>query len=211
MYSKPEFAPLSAEAPLALIDAAVMATVFTPGEDGAPAAVSHLPFLVDRGGGGGGLVLVSHAARANPHAARIAAGCAMVAVFSGPQGYISSSWYPRDPERDSAPTWNYAAVHCHGRAVALDAPGTARHLAALVARLEHGRADAWSLEELGPGGMGRRLPHVQGFELHVERLEASYKMGQDERLRDTRAAIERLGAGAPALAEMMAGCNRGRS
>ena len=200
MYTKPEFAPLSQDEVFALIEAAAFATVVTSGPSGL--AVSHLPFVLHRGRGGNG-TLVSHLAAANDHAALLAEGRETVAVFQGPHGYISSSWYPRNPVRDSAPTWNFAVVHCHGRPVPLDRQATARHLLELVDVLEKDRPDRWRMRELGPGGMERRLPHVVGFEMPIARLEAKFKMGQDERLYDTAAAIEALEPADPALAGMM--------
>ncbi|QKC91960.1 FMN-binding negative transcriptional regulator [Mesorhizobium sp. NZP2234] len=200
MYSKPEFAPLSRDAVFGLIEAAAFATVVTSGPQGL--VVSHLPFVLDRTRGANG-TLVSHLARANPHNELIAQGLETVAVFQGPHGYISSSWYPRNPVRDSAPTWNFAVVHCHGRPVPLDAHATARHLLQLVDVLEKDREDRWRMRELGPGGMERRIPHIIGFDLPIERIEAKFKMGQDERLHDTGGAISALEEKDPALAAMM--------
>ena len=40
--------------------------------------------------------------------------------------------------------------------------------------------------------MKRRLPYILGFEMPIERIEAKFKMGQDERQIDTRAAIDKL-------------------
>ena len=191
MYSKPEFAPLSMDEVFGLIEAAAFATVVTSGPHGLVA--SHLPFVVDRERGPNG-TLVSHLARQNPHSALISEGRETIAVFHGPHGYISSSWYPRNPVRDSAPTWNFAVVHCHGRPVPLDDHATARHLLRLVDVLEKDREDRWRLRELGAGGMERRMPHILGFDLPIGRLEAKFKMGQDERLYDTSAAIETLEA-----------------
>lgn len=51
--------------------------------------------------------------------------------------------------------------------------------------------------------MERRMPHILGFDLPIGRLEAKFKMGQDERLYDTSAAIEKVGQSDPALAAMM--------
>lgn len=200
MYSKPEFAPLSREEVFDLVETVAFATVVTNGPQ--ELVVSHLPFTLDRERGGNG-TLVSHLARANEHSALIAEGRKTVAVFHGPHGYISSSWYPRNPVRDSAPTWNFAVVHCHGMPVALDDRATARHLLRLVDVLEKDRTDRWRMRELGVGGMERRLPHILGFEMPVERLEAKFKMGQDERLYDTAAAIDALDHADPHLAETM--------
>jgi transcriptional regulator len=200
MYSKPEFAPLDPEEVFGLIEAAAFATVVSNGSQGLVA--SHLPFVLDRSRGPHG-TLVSHLAKANPHSELIAAGAPTLAVFHGPHGYISSSWYPRNPVRDSAPTWNFAVVHCHGRPLPLDERATARHLLELVDVLEKEREDRWRMRELGPGGMERRLPHILGFDLPIERLEAKFKMGQDERLYDTQAAIAALTDTDSALAGMM--------
>jgi transcriptional regulator len=200
MYTKPEFAPLSSAEVFGLIEAAIFATVVTTGPQGL--MVSHLPLVLDRERGAHG-TLVSHLALANPHSASIAEMRDTVVVFHGPHGYIASSWYPRKPVRDSAPTWNFAVVHCHGRPVPLDENATARHLLQLVEMLESEREDRWRMRELGPGGMARRMPHILGFELPIERLEAKFKMGQDERLYDTDAAIKALEQRDPALASMM--------
>lgn len=207
MYSKPEFAPLSRDDVFGLIEAAAVATVVTSGPQGL--VVSHLPFVLDRTRGENG-TLVSHLARANPQSALIAEGRETVAIFQGPHGYISPSWYPRRPVRDSAPTWNFAVVHCHGRPVPVEDHGTARHLLQLVDVLEKDRDDRWRMRELGPGGMERRIPHILGLDLPIERLEAKFKMGQDERLYDTAGAIGALEQNDPALAAMMKAHNAHR-
>lgn len=102
MYSKPEFAPLSQDDVFGLIEATAFATVVTNGRPQGLVA-SHLPFVLDRQRGSNGM-LVSHLARQNPYSALIAEGRETIAVFQGPHGYISSSWYPRNPVRDNAPT-----------------------------------------------------------------------------------------------------------
>jgi transcriptional regulator len=207
MYSKPEFAPLSRDEVFGLIEAAAFATVVTAGPQGL--VVSHLPFVLDRARGENGM-LISHLAKANPHSTLISEGRETVAVFHGPHGYISPSWYPRNPVRDSAPTWNFAVVHCHGKPVSLDDHATARHLLQLVDVLEKDRDDRWRMRELGPGGMERRIPGIIGFDLPIDRLEAKFKMGQDERLYDTGGAIRALEQNDPALATMMKAHNAHR-
>lgn len=207
MYTKPEYAPLSQDEVFSLIEKTVFATVVTHGPDGLVA--SHLPFVLKRQEGGAA-ALVSHLARANPHSALIAAGHDTIAIFQGPHGYISSSWYPAQPVRDSAPTWNFAVVHCHGKPQVLDDNGTARHLLELVEVLEDGREDRWRMRELGPGGMERRMPHILGFSLPAIRIEAKFKMGQDERLYDTNAAIVALAGSDPTLSDAMTRHNSSR-
>ncbi|MGH8238952.1 MAG: FMN-binding negative transcriptional regulator, partial [Steroidobacteraceae bacterium] len=207
MYTKPEFAPSSREEIFNLIQRTTFATIVSAGPEGLVA--SHLAFLADPHRGKHG-TLRSHLACANPHTALIAAGHMSIVMFNGPHGYISSSWYPASPVRDSAPTWNFAVVHCHGRPQTVDMPSTARQLSDLVEHLEHHRAGRWSLRELGPGGMERRLSKILGFEIPIERLEAKFKMGQDERLPDTEAAIRALSETDPTLADLMSRHNAHR-
>ncbi len=189
LYTKPEWSPQTDAEAFDLIDRTVMGVLvsWTP----AGLAVSHLTFLLDRARGEYG-TLVSHLACANEHSEFVRQGTRSVAIFRAEHGYISSSWYPAEPVRDSAPTWNFAVVHCHGCPRPTSQEITARHLLKLVDHMETGREKRWHVKELGPDGMNRRLPHILGFELPIERLEAKFKMGQDERLRDTRAAIEKL-------------------
>jgi len=71
---------------------------------------------------------LDHLARANPHARQLADGVfdALV-LFTGPNAYITPSWYASKAEHGCvAPTWNYVAVHVHGRAVLRDEPNQAR-------------------------------------------------------------------------------------
>jgi transcriptional regulator len=212
MYTRPEWAAPNSEAPFELIDWVTTGTIVSHGPDGLVA--SHLPFMVDRQRGDNG-TLVSHLARANEHAALIEAGLDCIVMFSGPHGFISSSWYPGRADeggaRNNAPTWNFAVVHGRGKPTCMTDAGTAQHIIDLVAHLEKNRPVPWSVKELGPGGMGRRMPKILGFEIEITRLTSKFKMGQDEPLADTAAAICHLARGEnPALAAMMTEYNRDR-
>jgi len=203
MYNRPEYEPEAHEA-ARLIETVRLGTLVTQGPERLMA--SHLTFQLDRERGPHG-TLVAHLARANPHAALIEAGEPCLVVFLGPHGYISSSWYP---QRDSAPTWNFAVVHAHGSPQLLDRGMTARHIATLVKEQEQGRENEWHLREVGHRFSGM-LDHVVGFEIPIDHLEAKFKMGQDERLGDTRAAITHLEQdGEEDLATLMRRLNDGR-
>ena len=80
--------------------------------------VEHLPFLVDvevdvASSPFG--VLRGHVARANPVWRVMLPGTEAVAIFQGPQRYITPSWYATKQETGKVvPTWNYVVVHAHG-------------------------------------------------------------------------------------------------
>lgn len=149
---------------------------------------SHLPFMFDAARGAHG-TLVSHMARANPHASQLNTEQEMLVIFMGAHGYISPSWFP---VRESAPAWNYAAVHCYGKAVIQSEKESLRNINDLVRLMEEGRPQGWSAVELGEGGMERLRPRIVCFEVEVTRLEAKFKVGQGEHPANTQAAILRL-------------------
>lgn len=208
MYSKSVFAAADKREIHDFIDRTVFGTLVTKSPDSL--VISHLIFMLDPGRGKHG-TLVSHLSKANEHAGLILEGAESAAIFVGEHGYISSSWYPGYPLRDSAPTWNFSVVHCHGRPRALDADGAIAHLRRAVHHLEQGRDKPWDIDELGDEGTQRRVRNIVAFELPIERLDAKFKLGQDERLSDTCAAIEHLqrDGGCP-LATRMEEKNRDR-
>ena len=151
--------------------------------------VTNLPFVLDRSRGEKG-ILTSHLARANAHAAALQSLTEpAVAVFHGPSSYVTASWYPG---RDMPPTVYYSAAHCYGRLVFQDQERLLASVEDLTVRSEAHVPDGWKTTEIPPADILRRLPGILGFELHIERLEAKFKLGQDEPKRDAMAVAEKL-------------------
>lgn len=199
LYTKPYFQPHDPAELFDLVDCVVLGTLVTAHDGGV--AISHPVFMADRARNR----LVSHVALANDHVRFLRQGLPSVAILMDGGSYISSSWYPAALQRDSAPTWNFMVAHFHGRPEIMSEAATARHLSQLVTHMERGRPEAWSMGELGPGGLERRLPHIVGYELPIECSEARFKLGQDERARDMLAAEGRLREeGKAGLADRMA-------
>jgi transcriptional regulator len=151
--------------------------------------VTNLPFVLGAKRGSMG-VLNSHLSRANEHAAALTKlDKPALAVFHGPSSYITASWYPG---RDMPPTVYYSAVHCYGSLTFQDQPQLHQSVEDLTKRSEAEIANGWSTQEIPERDVLRRLPAILGFELHIERLEAKFKLGQDEPKRDAMAVAERL-------------------
>ena len=130
--------------------------------------VSHLPFLTDPAAG----LLHCHVARANPQWQQLAAAPQVLAIFTGPHGYVSPTWYA---EKGGVPTWNYTVVHAHGSARAIDdAAHTRKHVEALAAKYEQGRPAPWV-----PEYDTRRLTGIVGIEIRVAQLEGKFKLSQN--------------------------------
>ncbi len=96
----------------ALIREHSLATLVTWGPDGLEA--NHIPMEIDTDPLPYG-TLRGHVARANPVWHSYAKDVHALAIFVGPQTYITPSWYKTKRETGKVvPTWNYAVVHAHG-------------------------------------------------------------------------------------------------
>lgn len=202
MYRPPAFAVDNADLVDAMILRAGLALLVGRGPDGLVA--THLPMRLDRERG----VLEGHVARPNRHAGTD--GDALV-VFSGPQAYVSPGFYPSKAEHGrQVPTWNYEAVHVHGRAEWFGEPG---RLLGLLERLtdvhEAGRETPWRVSDAPPDYTERLLRGIVGVEVAIERVEAKRKLSQNKDARDRGGVIAGLRAdGAHAVAELMTDLER---
>jgi transcriptional regulator len=146
---------------------------------------THVPLLPRRGPAG--LVLVGHVARANRHWEAMNGASDDLAIFLGPHAYVSPSWYATSP---AVPTWNYAAVHAHGRARAIHDPTFTRDVLIELVRRHEG--DTGLLDALPPDYIESMLAAIVAFELPVERLEAKFKLGQNRSVEDRAGTIAGL-------------------
>ncbi|HUQ51413.1 MAG TPA: FMN-binding negative transcriptional regulator [Gammaproteobacteria bacterium] len=178
MYIPKHFEQTDERALWEFVDAHAFGTLLTV-TDGEPFA-SHLPFLVDPDQ----RVLHCHVARANPQWQAIAASPRVLAIFAGPHGYVSPTWYAEP----GVPTWNYAVVHARGEARTLDdAEHTRRHVEALAAKFERGRAAPWV-----PDYDVRRLKGIVGVEIRVDKLEGKFKLSQNRSAADRERVVAEL-------------------
>jgi transcriptional regulator len=147
---------------------------------------TNLPFVLDRGRS----TLISHLSRDNAHAdALLVQESPVLAIFEGPASYVTASWYP---ERSMPSTVYYTAVHCYGRLKFQDSDLLRSSLEGLTTRSERRFPDGWKTSDIPESEITRRLPYILGFEFHIERLEAKFKLGQDEPRRDALAVAEKL-------------------
>ena len=127
-------------------------------------------------------------ARANP-VWREAAGTEVLAVFQGPQAYITPSWYPsKAATAKVVPTWNYAVVHAHGplRVDRRRAPGCARWSSRLTDTHEASRAQRWQVGDAPADYIEQMLRAIVGIEIEVTRLQGKWKVSQNRSGRDRR-------------------------
>jgi len=190
MYLPKHFEQPDADAIARLLVTHPLATLVWQSTDGLTA--EHLPLLLDRGEHDGPHgTLRGHVARANP-VWREAAGAAMMAVFQGPQAYVTPSWYPsKAATAKVVPTWNYAVVQARGK---LRVTEDATWLRALVGRLtdthEATRAQRWQVDDAPPDYIEQMLRAIVGIEIELTSLQSKWKLSQN------RSAADRAGVAA---------------
>lgn len=189
MHPAPAFKVTDTDTLLAELAARPFVTLAAAAE-GRPMA-AHAPVVIRRLGGG--LALDFHLSRGNALAPHLATGFRAVAVGLGPDAYISPDWYA---SADQVPTWNYVTVEAEGAVSALDDAGLVALLDDLSAQEEARLAPKtpWTRAKMSPGVFERAARGIVGARLAVERLEGTFKLGQNKAPADLAGAIQALGA-----------------
>lgn len=161
---------------------------------------SHVPLVVEERGET--IVLLGHVAIANPHWRSWQPEQAVIAVFHGPNGYVSPRLYA---VREAVPTWNYIVVHAQGWLRTIeDSEGKERILKALIDTHDAAYRAQW--DELGEEFREKMKRGIVGFEVAVDRIDGKFKLSQNRPPQDRAsvlAAMENGAAGEKAMAEWM--------
>lgn len=157
--------------------------------------VSHVPVMLDTSAGPLGQ-LRCHVARANPQWRDSDFSKPALAIFMGPDAYVSPSWYPSKAEHGKAvPTWNYVAICARGRIEVFDERDALHaHVGELSERHEAGFAEPWHVDDAPPDYMERQLKGIVGFRFTIEALEGKLKLSQNRSEADRSAVAAALSA-----------------
>ena len=198
MYLPAHFEQTDTHALQALMLEHPLATLVTL-QNGLPTA-DHVPLEFDATT----QTLRGHVARANPlwHAA---AGQPVLAVFAGPQAYITPSWYAsKAATHKVVPTWNYTVVHASGTLRAIeDAPWLHELVTRLTAHHENPRAQPWAVSDAPADYVQQMLRAIVGIEIAVHTLLGKWKVSQNRSVDDRQGVAVGLAQG-PAEAQAMA-------
>ena len=200
MYVPPHFAETDVEKLHEAIRHSGLPILITPGADGLIA--SHVPLMLDPAPAPYG-TLLGHFSAANPHAKPT--GTETLAIFTGPDAYISPNWYKtKDETGKVVPTWNYVAIHAYGT---LELFTDAASLHALVSRLtdlhETGIPNPWKVADAPEAYIQGQLKGIVGFRMPITRLQGKWKMSQNRPPADRAGVKAALEEQNPAVAELI--------
>lgn len=134
---------------------------------------THVPLVLDFKSDGTPYLL-GHISKANPQHEGFAENNEILAVFTGPHAYISSSWY----DHENVPTWNYIAVHVYGKIKIHSHEEAVLGLKKLVDKYEKKSENPIRVENLSEKTM-REARGIIGFEIEITSIEAQKKLSQN--------------------------------
>jgi transcriptional regulator len=153
---------------------------------------NHLPFELNANTG----QLLAHVARANPVWKEVKDGDDALVVFRAANAYISPNWYPSKHEfHRQVPTWNYQAVHVHGKVKIRDDERFLRGLVARLTRVNEARTGSdrpWKMTDSSKEYIDQMLTAIVGVEIGITRMIGKWKLSQNKEERDRINAAEEL-------------------
>ncbi len=147
--------------------------------------------------------LTGHVSKANPQWKDFTDKAEVLAIFSGPHAYISSSWY----DHENVPTWNYIAAHVYGRIQLIEGNELYESLKYLLDKYEASSENPVSMASMSPEYLHKSVLGLVGFEISITSIEATYKLSQNRdrknQLRIIHALEKRMDDGSLKVASEM--------
>ncbi|MGB2818460.1 MAG: FMN-binding negative transcriptional regulator [Burkholderiaceae bacterium] len=199
LYQPPHFSVGDRDIALELMRRHPLATLVSVAEGDEP-VVSHAPLVarVD----GERLVLLGHLAKPNPQWKQWRDGDRVLAIFRGPDAYVSPFFYVT---KEAVPTWNYAVVHAAGGiTIWHESEAKERVLKALIDAHDVPYRARW--DELDIDWREKMKGGIVAFEVAVTRLDVKFKVSQNRNEADRAGVLQAMRNGdarARELAEWM--------
>lgn len=138
--------------------------------------------------------LRGHVARANPLLGDIEQQVESLAIFHGPNAYITPSWYETKKEHGKVvPTWNYAVVHVYGILQIVDKPDWLRaQLETLTDQNETQFSGPWAIDDAPTEFIEKLLESIVGIEMKITKLLGKWKVSQNQPSHNRESVINGL-------------------
>ncbi len=203
MYQPKHFEETRPEAMQALVASQPLCTLVTLSDEGLVA--DQIPMLLRPGEGSMG-TLVGHVARANPLWRATRLDTPVLAIFQGPQHYISPNWYPSKQEHGKVvPTWNYVVVQVRGvLRIHDDAAWVRQQASQITDQQERASAKPWAVDDAPRDYTDSMIKAIVGISIEVTQWSGKWKVSQNQPGPNRAGVMDALAGFADANAEAMA-------
>jgi transcriptional regulator len=147
---------------------------------------THIPLELETNEEGNE-ILYGHISKENPQWNGFLNNDQVLAVFSGPHSYISSTWY----DHENVPTWNYIAVHVYGKIKIIEGEAVIESLKKLVDKYEQHSENPVRIEDLSKKTM-LQARGIVAFEIEITEIQATKKMSQNRDEKNLKNIISEL-------------------
>ena len=147
---------------------------------------THIPLELDVNENGED-ILTGHISKANPQWKSFEDNEDVLAIFTGPNSYVSSSWY----EHENVPTWNYIAVHIYGIIKIIEGEALLDSLKKLVDKYERNSENPVAIEKMSERTL-KQVNGIVGFSIKITEVQATYKLSQNRNDTDYHNVIDKL-------------------
>jgi transcriptional regulator len=134
---------------------------------------THIPLELETNEEGNE-ILYGHISKENPQWNGFIDNDQVLAVFTGPHSYISSSWY----DHENVPTWNYIAVHVYGKIKIIEGEAVIESLKKLVDKYEKNSKNPVRIADLSKKTM-MQTRGIVAFEIEITEIQATRKLSQN--------------------------------
>ncbi|UYZ82773.1 FMN-binding negative transcriptional regulator [Entomomonas sp. E2T0] len=154
---------------------------------------TYLPLYLEETEGKQG-TLYGHIAKANSQWQQSLTNTEALAIFTGPDAYITPSWYPsKQIHHKEVPTWNYIAVHTYGTIEFIEEPNT---LLDIVTKLtnanEKNRQQPWQVKDAPQDYIQTMLKAIIGVKITITKIEGKRKLSQNKTADNQQGVIQGL-------------------
>ncbi len=151
---------------------------------------NHIPMLVIERDGH--FILQGHVAKVNSICNDLDKSVDVLALFHGPNAYVSPSWYPsKKTDPKTVPTWNYVAVHVSGSiSFHQDKSWLKEHLKNLSNTHEKRVNESWQLSDAPVDYIDTMLKAIVGVEITINDIKGNTKMSQNHPQENRHGVIE---------------------
>ena len=193
MYNPKHFEETRLQVMQALVQSHPLCTLVTLSDQGLVADQIPLLLRADQGHAG---TLVGHVARANPLWRCTELQTPVLAIFQGPQHYISPGYYPGKQEHGKVvPTWNYVVVQAQGVLQVHDDPHWVREQVTQITRQQESRfSPPWKPDDAPPDYIDTMLRAIVGISIQVSRWTGKWKVSQNQQPANRAGVIQALAA-----------------
>jgi len=125
----------------------------------------------------GDLFLRGHIMRNTDHHKAFVENPKVLAVITGPQAYVSASWYSNS---QIGSTWNYMSVHVTGKINFMSDSELVHFMKTLTLKFEGGNKQSPTFYDNLPAAyLNKMMPAIAGFEIKADKIDNVFKLSQN--------------------------------